>query len=458
MAVSRGGSFGSGDLFDSAAALAGRLKARDLSCVEAVTACLERIASANPALNAFTEVHADQALDRARGLDGAPGARRLPLFGVPLAVKDNFDCAGRPTRAGSMFHDPAVRSRSADAVEALEAAGAIIIGRTAMVEFAFGGWGAESNDRITRNPADGRIARVAGGSSGGSAAAVAAGLVPCALGTDTGGSIRLPAAWCGIVGVRPSSALVSRRGVVPLSPSLDAVGPMTRSVADAALLLKVLSGARPGAPPPSPSGAGWSIGVVPDAVLERLDPPVRGAYRRAAELLAGAGAVRHEIDLSPIDRDAQEAAFDIMCHESHQLLGGFVEAADGGVHGLVAERIMRGRTISPSRHRHLLETRSHNQSACRRGLSFVDAILLPVARTVAPELACLDIRRSTDCFHAIVNYLDLAAVAVPVGLSAHQMPVGVQVVSGNGGDWTALALAALLERLAAPLKGQALAS
>src|SRR5882724_11149070 len=226
----------------SLAEASARIRSRSVSPVQLTEACLARIGSYNPKLNAFITVMRDQALVQARELEAEQrsGKLRSPLHGIPIALKDNIDTAGVRTTAASAVFDDRIPSEDAEVARRLKAAGAILIGKTNLHEFAMGGTSATSYYGPVRNPW--ALDRNSGGSSGGSAAAVAADLCYGALGTDTGGSIRTPASFCGIVGLKPTYGLVSIRGIIPLTLSLDHCGPLTRSVGGAAILLNVLAG------------------------------------------------------------------------------------------------------------------------------------------------------------------------------------------------------------------------
>src|SRR5437870_7999142 len=219
-----------------------RIKAGTVTSTALVNACLARIEIYNPKINAFITVTREQALARARALDAEQRAGKVrgPLHGIPIALKDNIDTAGVRTTAASAVFDDRVPSEDAEVARRLAAAGAIVVGKTNLHEFAFGGTSATSYYGPVRNPW--ALERNPGGSSGGSAAAVATDLCFGALGTDTGGSIRTPASYCSVVGLKPTYGLVSIRGIIPLTLSLDHCGPLTRTVVDAAMLLNVLAG------------------------------------------------------------------------------------------------------------------------------------------------------------------------------------------------------------------------
>lgn len=277
-----------------AAALARAVEQGLLSPAEVVRACLERIAERNPGLNAFVAVMADEALAEAGGPAGSG-----PLSGLPLAVKDLYHVRGWPTRAGSRLraHAPPEPADSA-LVAQLRAAGAVPLGKTATHEFAYGCTTDSPFCGPTRNPAD--PARSPGGSSGGSAAAVAAGMAPLALGTDTAGSVRIPAACCGVVGLKPTIGRLSGAGILPLSWSLDHPGLLARTVGDTAMLWEALGGAAP--PAGRPAGLkGLVAGVPADWVTTPMEPEVRAGFEQGLRLLEDRGAAVAEVTLPPLD-------------------------------------------------------------------------------------------------------------------------------------------------------------
>src|SRR6476469_4511289 len=222
-------------------ALSRRLGAGETSSHDIVAACLERIAVLDGHTHSFIEVYGAAAVD----LERKAGLGRGPLHGLPIALKDLLHVKDRVTTAGSKSWHGRVATETATAVERLLAAGMIPLGKTHMVEFAFGGWGRNQPMGTPWNPWDTRVHRVAGGSSSGSAVAVAAGLAPAAIGSDTGGSIRIPAALCGLTGLKPTYGTISLAGVVPLANTLDSLGPLARPVDDAALLTAAMAGPDP---------------------------------------------------------------------------------------------------------------------------------------------------------------------------------------------------------------------
>ena len=251
------------------------LRRKEISPVDLANACLARIQQLNPKLNAFITVMHETALAQAREAEAEilVGRWRGPLHGVPIGLKDLIDTAGVRTTCGSALFTERVPTEDAEVVWRLKSAGAVLIGKQNMQEFAWGGTSASSYFGPVRNPWD--VERIAGGSSGGSAAAVAAGMCFGAIGTDTGGSVREPAAFCGIVGLKPTYGRVSTRGVFPLSPSLDHVGPLCRTVTDAALMLQVIAGYDK----LDPTSVNWPADSFVDALNIKIKPRV-GIVRR----------------------------------------------------------------------------------------------------------------------------------------------------------------------------------
>lgn len=290
----------------SVAALAARLRDGELSPREAVLASLQQIERLDPALNAFISVRAEEALAESEALERAGGERGV-LWGVPVGVKDVIDVAGVPTTAGSRILADSVPARDARVVERLRAAGAIVVGKLNTHEFAYGALTTSPHFGPARNPWDEE--RVCGGSSGGSGCAAAAGLVPATLGTDTAGSVRIPACFCGVTGVRPTTGRVSNRGVVPVAWSFDTVGPLARSAEDCARVLEAIAGVDPedpttsGEPVPAYSAelgggiAGLRVGVVGALFEGAIDGAVAAALRSAVAELARAGARVTEVEI-----------------------------------------------------------------------------------------------------------------------------------------------------------------
>jgi len=472
-----------------------KIVAGELSAEDAARACLERIATVDDRLHAFVLVDEEGALRRARELDAAiaRGEKPGPLCGVPIAIKDNICTAGTRTTCSSKILADYVPPYNATVVEQLLAAGAVPIGKTNLDEFAMGSSTENSAFGVTRNPWD--LERVPGGSSGGSAAAVAAGQVPLALGSDTGGSIRQPASFCGVVGLKPTYGRVSRYGLVAFASSLDQIGPIARDVADAALLLGVVARHDPrdstSAPEPTPDYVGQleadirgrRIGLPREFFIEGMDPEVESAVRRAVEVLAEQGAEAVEVSLphSRIDVEggrlsayAVAAYYVIATAEASSNLARY----DGAHYGhRTAERVDMIEMFSRSRaegfgaevkRRILLGTyalssgyydayylkASKVRSLIKRdfdqAFETVDAIACPTSPTPAFRLG----ERADDplqmymgdVFTLSCNLAGIPGIAVPCGLTHDGLPVGLQLLGRPFDELGLLQLARAHER------------
>lgn len=428
--------------------------------VEAAIAATERL---NPTLNAYLHLDlegaraaaaeadamaaADTAIDHRRATGDAAAHRDRPLLGMPVCIKDIVDVAGMPTTAGG---DGWVRQPGADAtvVARLREAGAVVIGKGNTNEFACGIDGRNPHRGDCRNPWDPQ--RLAGGSSSGPAAAVAAGMAESAVGSDTSGSIRTPAALCGVVGIRPTRGLVPTEGAVPLAWTLDTVGPLARDVATAALLLDVMAG-RPPAPAPRPEVAGLRLGLA-TALLDRSEEPVAEAIGGGASALGDLGAEVVDCALPDLERataihrivQASEvaAAHAPWFAEQRDRYAPEVRARIEAGYGLRAEVYLRAQ-----RHRQLF-TR-----AFARSMAGLDAILLPASMILAPRIADKEvtvrgerrgIRTALLASVAPFSQLDCPAISVPAGLR-EGLPVGLQLIGRPGSEALLLRIAAAVE-------------
>jgi aspartyl-tRNA(Asn)/glutamyl-tRNA(Gln) amidotransferase subunit A len=440
------GELNSLDLVDAA----DRVACGDVSPIELTAACLERIAALDAEVNAFITVTADEAVYEAGEVAAelVRGESRGPLMGVPIALKDLFDTAGVRTTAGSKFFSERVPDRDAAVVQKLRDAGAVVLGKLNMHEWALGVTNDNPHYGACHNPW--ALDRITGGSSGGSAAALAAGMCFGTLGSDTGGSIRIPAALCGVVGLKPTYGRVSTRGVVPLSWSLDHVGPMARRVADAALLLDIIAG-RDAADPGSAdvatdaygSGiddgiAGWRIGVVADEWLGDVEPDVRAAFRAAVDVLTSAGAWVDELatpDLPDAARlnglmtTADAAAF----HRDR------MESAPDDFGTDVLTRLRRGAAhgaadYADARRRQTLLRHTFSSWFVEHG-GELDAVVLPTTPSAAPRIAGLEAVATAAMLTRLTapfNFTGLPALSVPCGVTSDGLPVGLQIV---GAPW-----------------------
>src|SRR5688572_15060328 len=333
--------------------------ARTLSPVDVVDAQLERIRRRNPTLHAYIAVYEDDARLAAEAADKAirSGHRVGPLHGVPIALKDLVDLEGRVTTGGSKVWRDRVSTVTATLAERAIAAGMIVIGKTHTVEFAMGSWGTNTHLGTPRNPWDLAVHRTPGGSSSGSGVAVAAGLAPVAIGTDTGGSVRLPAAWCGTVGLKVTAGRISTYGILPLSSTLDTPGPLARSVEDAAQIFRVLNGPDPRDPqtlawtPADPMPtlrrgvAGLTLAILPDAERADVAADVLAAYDASIETLARLGARIVRPALPHAFRDYAAATGRVIGAEGYRFVGQLVDDASLPLDPHVRPRIQLGRDV-----------------------------------------------------------------------------------------------------------------
>jgi aspartyl-tRNA(Asn)/glutamyl-tRNA(Gln) amidotransferase subunit A len=434
------------------AELSGAIGARTLSPVDAVGALLDRIRRLNPRLHAFIAVYEADARLAAEGADRAirAGHRVGPLHGVPIALKDLVDLEGRVTTGGSKVWAERISPVTATLAERLIAAGMIVLGKTHTVEFAMGSWGTNTHLGAPMNPWDPAVHRTPGGSSSGSGVAVGAGLAPVAIGTDTGGSVRLPAAWCGIVGLKVTAGRISTYGVLPLSSTLDTPGPLARSVEDAALIFRALNGPDPRDPqtlawaPADPlptlrrGVAGLRIGVMPEAERIGVDKEVLAAYDQSVEMLAKLGARIVHPGLPHRLSDYAAATGRIIGAEGYRFVGHLVDDLSLPVDPHVRPRIQLGRGVSARDYLLTLAEREERRGAVAAALANVDALLTPTAQTPPIPIDQVDQSGTAAHFTRPVNYLGLCALAVPNGFTAGGLPTSLQIVCHAGEEAMAL--------------------
>ena len=448
-------------------ALAAAIAAGKVSAVEATQACLDRVSRLDSRLRAFITLDADAALGRARALDAdlAAGRRRGPLHGVPLAYKDLCRVRGLPTSCGTRTAEYFTSPTECTAVTRLTAAGAVTLGKLNMSELALGPFGDNPHHGNVDNPW--KAGHVSGGSSSGSGAAVAAGLALGALGSDTGGSIRLPAACCGIVGIKPTYGRVSRAGVMPLSWSLDHLGPMARTVRDAALMLQVIAGPDPldATSSPRPAGAlvaaldgspaGLRVAVPENYYLDGVTADVGAAVEAAARVLAGLGVGVHALrlpdpaaatDVANILARSESAAIHarVLRERPHELGAAVRSRLEVGLHVSAHDYLQAGRLRARLTREFVAEV-----------FAEVDAVLAPAIPEPAPPLAAVtagpadEIVRRMGRFSRLTrpfNVLGLPVVALPCGVAADGRPLGLQIVGRPFDEATILRLAHAYEQ------------
>jgi len=439
---------------DSIEALAGRIRDGDVSPVELLDRCLEAIAARDRDLNAFQLVLAERARAAARTAEREIAAGRYlgPLHGVPVAIKDLLDMAGTPTTAGSRVLDPAARAASATVVEKLEEAGAIVVGKTRMPEFAYSPGSNNPHFGPTRNPHD--PTRDAGGSSSGSGAAVATGMAIAALGSDTGGSIRIPASLCGIVGLKPSFGTVSLHGAVPLAWSLDHCGPMTRTVKDAAWMLEAVAGkdwadARTHMLPPaelaeavSMGARGFRIGVLGDDGEDTAlgTPEVLKAWRGGLDALVHDGAKLVPLDL-PVLAAARVINYVILAIEAAVHHRPWLRERQADYGEFARLRLLAAHAYLPGAYVRAQQMRAGIRATMDAQFELIDLLSTPTMPDVAPALGVPAPTRFTAPF----NLLGWPAITVPVGRGAGGLPVGLQLAGRPWDEASVLRAARVVE-------------
>ncbi len=450
----------------SIAEAAAMIADRRLSPVELTQAVLARIDALNPRVNAYITVTADEALGEARDAEAAIMADGYlgPLHGIPLGLKDLFDTQGVRTTAGSKVLASRVPSEDATVVGRLKAAGAVFVGKLNMHEFAYGITNENPHYGPARNPWN--LERITGGSSGGSGAATAAGMCAASLGTDTGGSIRIPACFCGIVGLKPTFGLVGRRGVIPLSSSLDHVGPMTRTVEDAAIVLQAIAGHDPGDPgaldvPVPDYGAdlragvrGMRLGVMADYVTEPMGAGVKRAVTAAIETLEGLGASLRPVDL-PFLPYARLVNGSILSAEAASYHQASMQSAPDDYDPGVLERLTRGRQLLATAYVQAQESRHQIRDQLLGAMAQVDVLALPMEPVVAPPIGgdrvtlgrrATDVRSAVTRFTGLFNLTGFPAISVPCGFSPAGLPMGFQLVAKPFEEATLLRVAHAYEQ------------
>jgi aspartyl-tRNA(Asn)/glutamyl-tRNA(Gln) amidotransferase subunit A len=422
--------------------LARSMRNGDLSATALVESCLQRIRKDDRKLNAFIDVYETDALHAAAAADAArqAGYPLPPLHGIPVALKDLLEIEGRVTTAGSMVWRDRVSRLTATAVSKLMSAGMIILGKTHLVEFAFGSWGTNEKLGTPWNPWDRAKHRAPGGSSSGSAVAVAAGLAPAAIGSDTGGSIRIPASQCGLVGLKATVGRISNHGVIPLSTTLDTLGPITRRVEDAALLFTVLHGPDPNDTRTmrvfptdvltqlKQSIRGMRLAVLPDADLTNVAPEVQTAFSQALRTFVKLGAHIDTIELPLTWAEFAARTGDIIATEGYARHRAYIERTDLPFDRHVRARFCAAKMNAADYFLLMGERQSLILETGRRLKSF-DALLLPSAPCAATHLASVD--PSTAQLSQLtrpVNFLDLCALSLPCGFDHEGMPLSLQIV------------------------------
>ena len=435
--------------FRTISELARSIRRGDISPVELTESCLARIEAVDTTLNAFRSVLRDRAMGEARAAEAAlrAGQDRGPLHGIPYAVKDLFDVAGHPTTAGTSVFDHRIAVRDAAVVRALGAAGMVLLGKTNTVQFAYGGVGINHDHGTPHNPWQ-AVHHVPGGSSSGSAVALASGMAPLTLGTDTGGSVRIPASLCGVTGFKTTVGRVSRAGVYPLSWSLDSVGTLTRTVEDAALVYHSIQGRDPDdettLPVPlqdvlTPRASGvrnLRIAFAESVFWDDVDPEVERAVRDCGPVFKGLGALVDSVAF----REAQEAVRlnprgAVIAAEAYTLNRKVLEEHFDDLDPIVARRMIQGKDIPAHEYLENMREWQRLRIAACESLRDVDILLAPTTRIPAAPVAEVDMTmegyfdynvsylRNT----AVGNILNLCGLSLPCGFTSRSLPVGLML-------------------------------
>ena len=444
--------------------VAAAIRRRKLSSVELTRSLLERIARWQPKLNAFVRVEADEALAAAKAADRAfaRGKPKGPLHGVPLAHKDMYYSAGKPAGCGSKLREGWIAPVTSTAIVRLEAAGSFRLGALHMSEFAYSPTGHNSYLGPAHNPWD--VSRITGGSSSGSGAAVASRLTHAALGSDTGGSIRLPAHFCGVTGFKPTYGRVSRANALPLSFTLDTVGPLAQTAEDCALITALIAGPDPldpttaGAPAWNAKTArrspkGLKVGVPAKFYVDDLEPDVAAALDAALDAFTRLGAKIVKVEL-PDQTALSAAALIVLAVEATSAHAPWLRtrAADYGPQ--VRNRLENGLAYSAIEYLEALRWRAPALAAHLDALGDIDVVVAPASRLVAPTIEETDVGAGPDAEAAIqavtrfmrpVNYLGLPTLVVPAGQSRQGLPIGLQLIGRPFGDETLIALGAAFQ-------------
>ena len=431
---------------------------------DALELCLIRIDQLDDKLGAFEVVYEHEARQAADAATNAfdSGHRIGPFHGIPFALKDIIDLEGRITTGGSKVFEDRVSPATATVAKRLIAAGGILVGKTKTVEVAMGGWGTNQQMGTPWNPWDLKTHRTPGGSSSGSAVAVASGMVSCAVGTDTGGSVRGPSAWCGIVGLKTTEGQIPTDGIIPLSHTLDTAGPMARSLSDAALMYEVMLGRHPvdidrdrsqgqGLYSGMSLGvAGLRLGVLNELEREHVASDILRLYDGACEALAQLGAELVTFNGPMGFDDMKDATGVIIFSEGYFHHGNMYERQGAKVDTDVRPRILSGRTFTARDYVAALQQRRQDQQQFLQSLTGLSALLTPTMTTPPIPLDEVDQGSTPGYFTRAGNYLGLCGLSVPMGLTGDGLPGGLQILGRGGEEGMTLRIGAAFEQKAGP--------
>jgi aspartyl-tRNA(Asn)/glutamyl-tRNA(Gln) amidotransferase subunit A len=450
----------------SLTSIAKAIAEKQFSSREVTQSCLARIGQWQPRLNAFVAIEADAALAGADAADAAlaKGDRRGVLHGVPLAHKDMYYDAGKVVTCGSKIRRDFVATMTATALQRLKDAGTVRLGSLQMAEFAYGPTGHNAHFGPVHNPW--HVDHITGGSSSGSGAAVAARLTFAALGSDTGGSVRMPAHFCGVTGLKTTVGRVSRAGAMPLSQSLDTVGPLAQSAQDCALLLGLMAGADPAdptayaGPVPDYMAAtqapikGLTVGVPASFYVDDLDPEVARVLDETIAVLRREGATIVQVEL-PDQRQLASASQLVLAVEAAAFHKRWMIERPQDYGPQVLMRLQNGLSVPAVTYLEAMRWRGQALTAHVAATAKVDAVIAPVSPVPAPTIAESDVGNAPDAeaviqrltrFTRPVNYLGLPSLAIPSGFTRSGLPVGLQLIGRSFDEATLLRIGAAFQR------------
>ena len=421
---------------------------------------LRRILENDASIKAFETTYADAAMRAAKAADYqiAEGNWLGPFHGIPFVLKDICDLEGHVTTCGSKLYKNRVANSTAIIASRLFSAGGILLGKSKTVEFAFGGWGTNQKMGTPRNPWDNQKYRICGGSSSGSAAALAGNMAVCAIGTDTGGSVRLPSAFCGLTGLKVTKGRVPTDGIMPLSHTLDTPGPMARSIADLMVMFEVLLGTKReeiqrSVKPFIDNDIHFMerlpkvrLGTINTRARRECSSQVLKHYDKVIKILESSGAIIETyepiIDFSEIS----ERISDIIAVEAYHHHGHLYEENSNPMDEDVRKRVLKVRNYTAYNYLNLLKKRKEAQKLFFNSIKGYDALLSPTTTSEAPLVSEVDQSISPGYFTRPINYYDMCAISIPMGLSKNKLPLGLQISARPCEELTALKIGAIIEQ------------
>ena len=448
------------DSYPSLTGLAAAYRSGDVTPAEITRAHLDRIERLDAKIGAYQAVYAEDAMQAAEAATAAikSGHGVGPFHGIPFALKDICDVQGRVTTGGSKVTENRVSPTTGTVAARLMGAGGVLLGKTKTVEYAYGAWGTNQFMGTPMNPWDLDIHRVPGGSSAGSGAAVGAGLAVCAVGTDTGGSVRMPSAFCGLTGLKVTEAQLPTDGIIPLSHTLDTPGPMARSVMDAAVMYLVMSGREGHAITQAMSDGqglfqelkrgvrGLTLGVLPEGERQACTPEVLAAYDQALEVLKSQGATLTPFMPPARYADTSNMMGTLISVEGYFHHGSTYEDPNAPVDEDVRPRILAGRDLSAADYMRVLADRRRAIASALDAMVGIDAIVTPTTTMAAIPVAEADQANSPAHFTRTVNYLAMCALALPMEPTPVGLPTSLQIAARGGDEAMALRIGAAFEQ------------